>query len=98
VVSLVFDNLVKTTSDDVLEQRIKSVALTIFFDVLKTDELSPEVKLAMQGELISYQSWLTKKGRSAQDKVLLKYIAHYWTSNEWLGSFAVKQLPPGSPI
>jgi hypothetical protein len=30
--------------------------------------------------------------------VLLKYIAHYWTSNEWLGSFAVKQLPPGSPI
>lgn len=98
VLSLVFETLVKTSSKDILEQRIKHVALNIFFDVLKADELSPEVKLAMQGELLSYQSWLAKKDRSAQGKVLLKYIEHYWTSNEWLGSFAVKQLPPGSPI
>jgi len=98
VVNMVFDSLVKTRSDDVLEERIKLVALNIFFDVLKADELSPEVKLAMQAELLSYQGWLAKKDRSAQGKVLLKYIEHYWTSNEWLGSFAIKQLPPGSPI
>lgn len=98
VVNMVFDSLVKTRSDDVLEQRIKLVALNVFFDVLQSDELSPEVKLAMQAELLSYQGWLAKKDRSAQGKVLLKYIEHYWTSNEWLGSFAIKQLPPGSPI
>jgi hypothetical protein len=98
VLNLVFETLVKTSSEDILEQRIKHVALNIFFDVLKADELSPEVKLAMLAELLNYQSWLAKKDRSAQGKVLLKYIEHYWTSNEWLGSFAVKQLPPGSPI
>jgi hypothetical protein len=98
VVNMVFERLVKTRSADVLEQRIKLVALSVFFDALKADELSPEVKLAMQAELLSYQAWLAKKDRSEQGKVLLKYIEHYWTSNEWLGSFAVKQLPPGSPI
>jgi len=98
VVALVFDSLVKTKSTDVLEQRIKHVALSIFFTVMRADELSPEVKLAMQSELLSYQNWLAKKDKSAQGKVLLKYIEHYWTSNEWLGSFAVKPLPPGSPI
>jgi hypothetical protein len=98
VVNLVFETLVKTRSEDILEQRIKHVALNIFFDVLKADELSPEVKLAMQGELLNYQSWLAKNDRRAQGKVLLKYIEHYWTSNEWLGSFVLKQLPPGSPI
>ncbi len=98
VVNMVFDSLIKTRSDDVLEQRIKLVALNVFFDVLRSDELSPEVKLAMQAELLSYQGWLAKKDRSVQGKVLLKYIEHYWTSNEWLGSFAIKQLPPGSPI
>ncbi len=98
VVNMVFERLVKTRSNDVLEQRIKLVALNVFFDVLKADELSPDVKLAMQGELLSYHAWLAKKDKSAQGKVLLKNIEHYWTSNEWLGSFAVKQLPPGSPI
>lgn len=98
VLNLVFETLVKTSSEGILEQRIKHVALNIFFDVLNADELSPEVKLAMLGELLQYQSWLAEKDRGAQGKVLLKYIEHYWTSNEWLGSFAVKQLPPGSPI
>lgn len=98
VVNMVFEKLVKTRSEAVLEQRIKLVALSVFFDVLNADELSPEVKIALQAELLSYQGWLAKKDKSAQGKVLLKYIEHYWTSNEWLGSFALKQMPPGSPI
>ena len=98
LVSLVFDGLIKTRSQDVLEQRIKHVALNVFFNTLKAEQLSPEVKLAMQAELLSYQNWLSKKDRSSQGKVLLKYIEHYWTSNEWLGSFTLKSLPPGSPI
>lgn len=98
VVNMVFEKLVKTRSEAVLEQRIKLVALSVFFDVLNAEELSPEVKIALQAELLSYQGWLAKKDKSAQGKVLLKYIEHYWTSNEWLGSFALKQMPPGSPI
>ncbi|MFQ3249560.1 MAG: hypothetical protein ACI9O6_001368 [Glaciecola sp.] len=98
LINLVFDRLIKTRSQDVLNQRVKHVALSTFFDVLKAEQLSPEVKLAMQAELLSYQNWLEKKDRSAQGKVLLKYIEHYWTTNEWLGSFALKALPPGSPI
>ena len=98
VVNMVFEKLVKTRSEAVLEQRIKLVVLSVFFDVLNADELSPEVKIALQAELLSYQGWLAKKDKSAQGKVLLKYIEHYWTSNEWLGSFALKQMPPGSPI
>jgi hypothetical protein len=98
VIDIVFDRLVKTRSNDALEQRIKHVALTSFFDTINAKELSPEVKLAMQSVLLDYQTWLAKKDRSAQGKVLLKYIEHYWTSGEWLGSFELKQLPPGSPI
>jgi hypothetical protein len=98
VLSQVFEKLVKNQSSDVLNQRIKNLVLSVYFGALKADELSPEVKLAMQAELIDYQSWLAKKDRSAKDKVLLKYIQHYWTSNEWLGSFTPKTMPPGSPI
>jgi hypothetical protein len=98
VVSQVFEKLVKNKSSDVLSQRIKHVVLSVYFDVLKADELSPEVKLAMQAELLNYQNWLAKKDRSTQGRVMLKFIEHYWRTNEWLGSFKVKQMPPGSPI
>jgi hypothetical protein len=98
VVNQVFEKLVKSRSTDVLNQRIKHVVLSVYFDTLKADELSPEVKLAMQSELLSYQNWLAKKDRSTQGKVLLKYIEHYWKTNEWLGSFTIKKMPPGSPI
>lgn len=98
LMELLFDKLIKTRNQDVLSQRIKLVALSIYFDVLKSNELSPEVKLVMQAQLLNYQTWLSKKDRSAQGKVLLNYIKHYWQTNEWLGSFAVQQMPPGSPI
>jgi hypothetical protein len=94
----VFEHLIKLKSSDTLEQRIRQTALSIYFDAMMSDELSPDVKLQMQAQLLSYQGWLKKKDKSPEGKVLLKYIEHYWQSGVWLGSFAVKQLPPGSPI
>ena len=94
----IFDKLIKITSSDTLEQRIRQTALSIYFDTMLSDDLSPDVKLQMQAQLLSYQGWLKKKDKSPEGKVLVKYIEHYWQSGVWLGSFAVKQLPPGSPI
>jgi hypothetical protein len=94
----VFEKLIKLKSSDTLEQRIRQTALSIYFDTMMSDELSPDVKLQMQAQLLSYQGWLKRKDKSPEGKVLLKYIEHYWQSGVWLGSFAVKQLPPGSPI
>jgi hypothetical protein len=94
----IFDKLIKIISSDTLEQRIRQTALSIYFDTMLSDDLSPDVKLQMQAQLLSYQGWLKKKDKSPEGKVLVKYIEHYWQSGVWLGSFAVKQLPPGSPI
>ncbi|MBF7073030.1 zinc-dependent metalloprotease [Glaciecola sp. MH2013] len=94
----VFDTLIKTWSDDVLEQRIRQTALSIYFDAMASDELAPELKLSMQAQLLDYQRYLEKNDRKPQAKVLKQYLAHYWQTGVWLGSFAVKQLPPGSPI
>jgi hypothetical protein len=65
---------------------------------LSSDELSPDVKVIMQAQLLDYQNYLTKQKRNPQALVLKKYLEHYWQTGKWLGTFAVKQLPPGSPI
>jgi hypothetical protein len=98
VVMSVFKELVETKSTDVLDQRIRQVALSIFFDSLSSDEPSPDVKVIMQAQLLDYQNYLTKQKRNPQALVLKKYLEHYWQTGKWLGTFAVKQLPPGSPI
>lgn len=93
-----FTKLIKNNESDLLTQRIKMVALSVFFDTLANNELSPDVKIDMQKVLMDYQKWLKKYDSKLANKVLLKHLEHYWQHNSWPVSVPIKPMPPGSPI
>jgi hypothetical protein len=95
---LLFTSLIKNNDEDRLTQRLKLVALSVFFDTLGDSELSADVKLDMQNALLDYQRWLTKHENKLANKVLLKHIAHYWQHSTWPMALGIKPMPPGSPI
>nr|WP_241664382.1 zinc-dependent metalloprotease [Ningiella ruwaisensis] len=81
-----------------LANRIRYVTLSAFFDALSSDLLAPEVKVAMQAQLMEYEDSLSKMRRNAEAKVLLRHIAHYWEHGVWPLATQIIPLPPGSPI
>lgn len=93
-----FTSLIKNNDDDRLAQRIKLVALSVFFDSIENEELSSDVKLDMQNVLLDYQQWLKKNSRKLSNSILLKHIDHYWQTNKWPLQMPIKPMPPGSPI
>jgi len=98
LIASLFDNTLKNKNQNALSDRIGLVALNVFFDTLVDDELAPEVKLALESELIALEKWISKKSKQTAHKALLKHIQQYWISGTWPARFSVKQLPPGSPI
>lgn len=98
VVSRVFDRLIRNNDRDTLTQRIKMIALDAFFDSLNQSVLAPDVKLDMQDVLLDYEKWLVKNQNKLSNKVLLKHVRQYWSTNNWALAVDVKPLPPGSPI
>ncbi len=93
-----FATLISINSTTPLETRIKSNTLSIFFDLLKDENLSSEVQLSAQEVLLDFEFWLTKNSKNAANRVLLKYLQQYWVSGEWGLHQNIKPLPPGSPI
>ncbi|WP_250883964.1 zinc-dependent metalloprotease [Glaciecola sp. XM2] len=98
VMQSVFGQLIKPENESALADRIRYVALSVFFDTLTSDTLAPEVQIEMHSALMDYQNYLEKQRRSASAKVLLKHIAHFWEHGAWPLSFKLVPLPPGSPI
>ncbi|WP_371194619.1 zinc-dependent metalloprotease [Glaciecola sp. SC05] len=99
IASGVFERLVKVDSSNALEARISYVALSVVFDTLSSDLLAPEVKLALQNQLMEFQNQLSKQRRAgAESKVLLKHLQHYWDHGTWPMRMKLIPLPPGSPI
>lgn len=93
-----FTRLIKNNNTDRLSQRIKMVALSVFFETLANTELSPDVKLDMQKVLMAYQKWLKKYDNKLANEVLIKHVDHYWQHNTWPILVPIKSMPPGSPI
>lgn len=98
VSELLFTRLIKNNDKDTLTQRIKLIALSVFFDALNDSELGGDVKLEMQKTVMDYQKWLDKYDNKLANKVLLKHVEHYWEHGVWPMSLKIKALPPGSPI
>lgn len=95
----VFDRLIKVEGENALESRIRYVALSVLFDTLTSETLSPEVKLSLQIALMDFQSDLSKQKRDeAESRVLLKHLQHYWDHGKWPLSMKLVPLPPGPPI
>ncbi|MGB3725605.1 MAG: zinc-dependent metalloprotease [Glaciecola sp.] len=98
VVENMFTQLIRVNDNDALQQRIKHVALSIYFDLLSNEELAPELKLSLQKVLVNYEAWLNKHKRILNNRVLLKHIVYYWQHQTWPMSVIIKPMPPGSPI
>jgi len=98
VTESLFNVLIKNNDDDRLTQRIKMVALSVFFETLDNNDLSADVKLDMQNVLLDYQQWLEKNNRKLSNKMLLKHVQYYWLHNNWPILVPVESMPPGSPI
>lgn len=81
-----------------MHQRIKYVALSLFFDALDDTELAVDVMISMQDVLIDYQRWLKKHDDETGNRVLLKHLEHYWREGKWPVMVTIKAMPPGSPI
>ncbi|MFC4699612.1 zinc-dependent metalloprotease [Glaciecola siphonariae] len=98
IVSKVFAQLIDTSADSAIAERIRLVALSVFFDTLSNDILAPEVKLTMQSQLMEYQNELSKSKREPEARVMNRHIQHYWDHGKWPLSIKLIPLPPGSPI
>jgi hypothetical protein len=99
ITSGVFERLIKVDGGNALESRIRYVALSVVFDTLTSDTLAPEVKLALQSELLDFQNELSKQKRDEPEaRVLLKHLQHYWDHGAWPLRMNLIPLPPGSPI
>ncbi|MDB2331371.1 zinc-dependent metalloprotease [Alteromonas sp.] len=81
-----------------LAKRLKMVALNAIMRTVMHNDTAPEVKLAMQTALLTFNEWLDDEADDNDYEVLNTYFATYWKTGEWLGHFEVKPLPPGSPI
>ncbi len=93
-----FDKLIKNNDEDRLSQRLKLIALSVYFESMSDPELSIDAKLDMQSVLVDYQKWLKKNANKLSNAVLLIHIEHYWAVNNWPLSTPIKAMPPGSPI
>jgi hypothetical protein len=98
IIDRVFTRLIYIDGEDALESRIRYVALSVFFDTLRSDILAPEAKVALQAQLVEFHSDVSKQKRDPQSRVLQKHIEHYWDHGEWPLSMKIIPLPPGSPI
>lgn len=94
----VFKKLVQNNSEKVLDQRLKYVALSVYFEALEQKELAVDVRADMQNVLLAYEKWLKKHARDGANAVLLKHLDNYWKHGRWALSVDIKSLPPGSPI
>jgi hypothetical protein len=81
-----------------LKQRLQNVIVNSIMHSLADETLAPEVRLAIEGELMTFTEWLDDEDDVSAYKVLNHYFEHYWDTGTWALSFDVKPLPPGSPI
>lgn len=81
-----------------LNSRLRLVALNAVMKAAMSDELAPEVKLAIDDALMEFDEWLDDDSKFTGSDVLHEQMSVYFESGEWPGAFEVKPLPPGSPI
>ena len=98
LVEALFEYTIMLKEHTALSRRIKDVILTVYFDILSDDNLAPEVKQSMQAQLLAYEKWLEKHKKQDANEVTLRHLATYWQTGKWHARFAIKPMPPGSPI
>lgn len=67
-------------------------------DTLLNLELSPENRLLLEGNLLSFTKWLKRNDDTLSDQALLNHLNVFWQTGEWRGGFDAVKMPPGSPI
>lgn len=81
-----------------ISQRVKMVVIDSIMDTLLNLELSPENRLLLEGNLLSFTKWLKRNDDTLSDQALLNHLNVFWQTGEWRGGFDAVKMPPGSPI
>ena len=81
-----------------LNPRLRLVALNAVMKAAMSDDLAPEVKLAIDDALMKFDDWLDDDSKFTGSDVLHEQMSVYFETGKWPGAFEVKPLPPGSPI
>jgi hypothetical protein len=81
-----------------LSKRVNYLVLDQVVQAMQQENLAPEVRGAIELQLIDLHKWLTNKGRNAHNKVMARQLEQYWRLGKWQSQFKLKPLPPGSPI
>ncbi len=92
---------VKAKTNDnrsLIKPRVDALVINALMGAVTSQELAPEVKQAIQHEIIALKSWLVKQKRNSNAVVFVSQLDVYLKTGNWPFNFEVKQLPPGSPI
>ena len=81
-----------------LANRINHVVLTGIVEASLQDNLAPEVRAVIEGQLYSLLKWLKNNERNAQHQSMARQLEQFMQNGEWKSPFKAKPLPPGSPI
>ncbi|MFT2090337.1 zinc-dependent metalloprotease [Paraglaciecola sp. 2405UD69-4] len=81
-----------------LSKRINYLVLDQTVNALSQESLAPEVRGAIEAELVILHKWLKNNTRNPDNAVMARQLDQYWHLGEWKSQFSVKPLPPGSPI
>ncbi len=88
----------RSSGEGALSRRLRLVTLSMLIQAAGNEALAPEVALTLMTELHQFAQWLDDNREVAGHRVLATWLDQYFETGEWKGEFAIKPLPPGSPI
>ncbi|MEP2653817.1 MAG: zinc-dependent metalloprotease [Paraglaciecola sp.] len=104
-IAYLFNRLFKQTIKDGVDKHHKQLSKRINYLVLDQtvralfqESLAPEVRGAIESELVVLHKWLKNNNRNPDNAAMARQLEQYWHLGEWKSQFSVKPLPPGSPI
>lgn len=86
----------KTNSQ--LALRLDYLVVDSVVKALSEPMLGPEVRGAIQLQLIQLQEWLKSHPNQDHFKIIARQLKLYWQTGQWDSAFSVQPMPPGSPI
>ena len=81
-----------------LANRINHVVLSGIVEASLQDNLAPEVRAVIEGQLYTLLKWLKNNERNVQHQNMARQLEQFMQHGEWKSPFKAKPLPPGSPI
>ena len=81
-----------------ISRRVNYLVLDQVVKAMEQTELAPEVRGAIEIQLLELHKWLKNKKRNPDNSIMARQLEQYWRMGKWQSHFTLKAMPPGSPI